>query len=126
MSKNTLTTDRLRESVRARFTAAPVELSDGTEVLLAPLTRMDETRRKAVVAALEDFAELPTDDESDETNQLATEALETLLRLIADRPLELIADAKDDDPLIYSNLLGEIVQYWGKETRLGEAQNSVV
>jgi hypothetical protein len=116
----TFTTDKLRSSVRAKFTAVPIALDDGTEITLAPLTRLEEDDRKAVVTALQEFSEI-TDDTEEVTLLQAIEVLEKLLAVIASDWDALHADLVDDDTLLYSNLLGEIVQYWGKETRLGEA-----
>ena len=118
---NTFTLDAVRAETLRKFAPVTVELSDGSVVTLSSFLKLNSEDRKAAKTALDQISELSPDDESEDAVDRLSEAMSELIRVIADKPLKLLRELEDPEPLVQVALMSNLVTKWIEETQLGEA-----
>lgn len=118
---NVFTLDSLREEVEKKFTPVKITLSDGSDVLLRSVLRLDKDARKAVVKALEEVNGLEDTEESPEAYEAVVEGISRIFNSIADKPQKLLREIDNADIQVKLHMMTKILSLWVKETQLGEA-----
>ncbi|MGZ6053977.1 MAG: phage tail assembly protein [Isosphaeraceae bacterium] len=115
------TLDSIREEVEKEFAPVKVALSDGTEVTLRNLLRLNKDARKEVLKALKDLEDIQGEDgTSVEEIELLVDSAETVLVKLAGADGEKLVKEIDGDV----SMLLKIMEYWMGSSQPGEAQNS--
>ncbi|AVR76331.1 tail assembly chaperone [Mycobacterium phage Annyong] len=117
---NVFTLDSLREEADKQFAPFKVRLSDGTEVVLRNLLRLNKNDRKTVLASIE---ALKTEDESEEGRTLddidrMVDTVSKILELAAGKDSRKLLKELDGD----LGLLMGVLEGWLEATSPGEAQ----
>lgn len=117
---NTFTLDNIREAVEKKYAPLKIVLDDGLEVELRSLLRLDKDERKIVTDALTVLEELEDAEESEDSVELAIEAMGTVIRTVAKgNARELISALGDDIPMYM-----QVLETWQEGTQVGEASTS--
>lgn len=122
---NVFSLDSLREAARKKYEPVRFGLSDGSEVLLKSLFKLEKPKRQTVVDAIEQIKGLDVEDDDEDAGlELLVEEISKIFNAVADKPAKLLKDLDDPDLEIKVSLMTEVLNLWAKETQLGEAQNS--
>lgn len=121
---NTITLDDIKNAAKKKFAPVSIGLSDGSQVVLASMLRLSKPDRKAVADALEDVGDIDTEDDDPASLELIVEAISKVFNLIADKPAKLLRELDDPDLLVKLTQMSDVLDFWAKETQLGEAGNS--
>ena len=123
---NTFTLDSVREEIENEFAPVVVDLSDGSQVTLRGLLRINKKSRERAMEALkalngpgESASEGSATEQSFDSITRISDAVENLIREVADRPEPLI-EALDGD--VHVGL--RLVNRWIDQTQPGEASAS--
>ena len=119
---NVFTLDKLREDIEKEFAPVKIGLSDGTEVTLRNLLRLDKKDREAVLELLTslDGLEKADEDQSPETIEKMLSVIHEILVLVAkEKGRKLVNEIGDDLALTM-----KVLEAWTEATQPGEAQNS--
>lgn len=117
--------DSMRETARKKYEPVRFGLSDGSEVLLKSLLKLEKPQRQTVVDAIEQIRGLEVEDDDVEAGlELLVEEISKIFNAVADKPAKLLKDLDDPDTELKVALMTEVLNMWAKETQLGEAQNS--
>lgn len=124
---NTFTLDDLRAAVEEKYAPVRITLSDGKDVVLRNLLRLNKTERATVLDLLEEFRGVVSEAEDEEEineEESVDKTLETaqkILVAVADkgRGKKLVEELGDDLALTI-----EVVERWMEVVKPGEAQNS--
>jgi hypothetical protein len=118
MSTNVFTLDALREEADKEFAPFKVPLSDGTEVTLKNLLRLNTKVREAVLGALDAL-----NSDEDQTVEGIDGLISTATKII-----DLVSDANGKKLIREIDgdiaLLLTVIKAWMGETQLGEAESS--
>ncbi|AHB31886.1 tail assembly chaperone [Mycobacterium phage Jovo] len=119
------TLDNFRAAAKCKYAPVTVGLSDGTEVELRGLIRLSEKDREKVIDNFTLMGEMKStdgiDDMSDSDKQLLADAMNEILLVLAPGldGRRLVSEIGDD-----VLVLGEVIDTWMTESRLGEAVSS--
>lgn len=121
---NVFSLDSLREETRKKFAPFKVALSDGSEVELKSLLRLEKDQRQVVIDSLQQVRDLDVDEDDDTGLELLVEEISKIFNVLTNKPAKLLKDLDDPDLEVKVSLMTGVLQQWAKVTQLGEAQNS--
>lgn len=110
---NVFTLDSLREEADKQYKPLSVSLSDGTEVALKNILRLPAKGREAILKAVDAI------NKDDTSVELIAKSIDSILKGVADKPAELLAELNGDLAVSIS-----LIEKWMAGTQLPEAESS--
>lgn len=128
MTKNMFTLENLRDAADKQFAPVKIGLSDGTEVTLKNLLRLNKQDRELVKSKFKVIN--PENDESDENAKSSTDDDLTGVDRVAEAASEILSKVASDPRKLLKELDGDVglilqvLETWMAGTQPGEAQSS--
>ncbi len=119
---NVFTLDSLREEIEKEFAPCKAVLSDGTEITLRSIIRLNGKRRKQVVDLVDKFqvAIAKGDDMTAEDLDVIVDSVGKILELVAASNGKRLVQELDGDLQLSVSVLSQ----WIEATQVGEAESS--
>jgi hypothetical protein len=126
LPENTFDLEDLTRATKRRLGPTKFIIGEDAEVELPSIFRLGQKTRQKVWDQIKQMNELGDEkyENEEEGYELLVEAIsETLLEITpkAKVILDAVEGASDGDPLVASNLLGEVLARWMEHTHAGEA-----
>jgi hypothetical protein len=122
--ENTFTLADLARATKRRLGPTRLVIGDDLEVDLPSIFRLPQKTREKVWEALREVNKIGEDTDEEIGYALLVEAISETLLLVtpdAQKILDAVALAAEDDDLVAASLLGDVLGKWMEHTQAGEA-----